>query len=79
MTYKIHAEALSVRRYVTESGVDVFGVWELRIDWGPGYRVYFGRIDATSVLLLGGGDKRSQTVDIPNAVERLRDFKRRSA
>ena len=40
------------------------GVYELRVDTGPGYRVYFGRVDATIVLLLYGGDKSSQDRDI---------------
>jgi putative addiction module killer protein len=34
------------------------GVSELRIDWGPGYRVYYAMLERTSVLLLCGGDKR---------------------
>ncbi len=40
------------------------GVWELRIDLGPGYRVYYGLSGQRVVLLLGGGMKRSQTKDI---------------
>jgi putative addiction module killer protein len=40
------------------------GISELRIDWGPGYRVYFAMIARTSVLLLCGGDKRKQSSDI---------------
>src|SRR3990172_5569554 len=36
------------------------GVSELRIDWGPGYRVYFGRVGRQVVLLLAGGGKRTQ-------------------
>jgi putative addiction module killer protein len=45
------------------------GVYELRIDSGPGYRVYFGQIDKTIVLLLCGGDKSSQEQDIRQAIE----------
>jgi putative addiction module killer protein len=43
------------------------GVQELRIDFGPGYRVYFAEHDATIVLLLCGGDKATQSSDIANA------------
>ena len=44
------------------------GVSELRIDYGPGYRVYFIRKGETLVVLLGGGDKRTQTRDIQKAI-----------
>jgi putative addiction module killer protein len=54
------------------------GVSELRIDYGPGYRVYFSRIGTTRVLLLGGGDKRRQAADIRRAIDCLKDYKRRS-
>jgi putative addiction module killer protein len=40
------------------------GLHELRIDWGPGYRVYYGNIETACVLLLCGGDKRKQSADI---------------
>lgn len=53
------------------------GVCELRIDYGPGYRVYFGQIGATIVLLLCGGDKSTQAQDISKAIEYWRDYERR--
>ena len=40
------------------------GVWELRLDFGAGYRIYFGQVDTTIVLLLCGGEKSSQQRDI---------------
>ncbi len=43
------------------------GVSELRIDFGPGYRVYFTRLGLTIVVLLLGGDKDSQQSDIAKA------------
>ena len=54
------------------------GVFELRIDWGPGYRVYYGMIRKECVLLLCGGDKRKQPADIARALEYLRDYRDRS-
>jgi putative addiction module killer protein len=105
---------VEVRRYVTETGKDVFGdwlaelkdararakvaarvarlaagnfgdckalrdgVWELRVDWGPGYRLYYAMVARTCVLLLCGGDKRKQTADIERAVEYWNDYKQRT-
>ena len=43
------------------------GVWELRLDFGPGYRVYFGVDGKTLILLLMGGDKGSQKRDVAKA------------
>jgi putative addiction module killer protein len=54
------------------------GVCELRIDWGPGYRIYYAMIGKDSVLLLCGGDKRKQSSDITRALEYLTDYKSRS-
>ena len=44
------------------------GVSEMRIDYGPGYRVYFKRIGRATVILLAGGDKSTQSADIKNAL-----------
>ena len=55
------------------------GVLELRIDWGPGYRVYFARTGKVIVLLLFGGDKKTQQKDIQRAKNYLQDFKARTA
>jgi len=53
------------------------GVLEYRIDWGPGYRVYFGRDGETLVILLTGGAKQRQQRDIEWAKELWTDYKRR--
>jgi len=52
------------------------GVYELRLHFGSGYRVYFGKISNIVVLLLCGGDKSSQTKNINQAVEFWEDFKK---
>jgi len=54
------------------------GLYELRIDWGPGYRVYYAMIGTLCVLLLCGGDKRKQSSDIDRARMRLSDYKIRT-
>ena len=55
------------------------GVSELRIDWGPGYRVYFGRIGELILLLLCGGDKTTQQQDIERAKAYFDDYRARTA
>ena len=50
------------------------GVSEMRIDHGPGYRVYFVRSGETLVVLLCGGDKRRQVRDIARAIELAREI-----
>jgi putative addiction module killer protein len=51
------------------------GVSELRIDYGPGYRVYFTRRGTTVVILLCGGDKRTQSKDIATAKSLARQLR----
>jgi len=53
------------------------GVLEVRLDFGPGYRIYFGRDGHDVVILLGGGTKRRQQQDIEAALDRWTDYKRR--
>jgi len=53
------------------------GVCELRIHYGPGIRVYYGKIGNKLILLLCGGDKGSQEKDIVKAKEYLKDFQLR--
>ncbi|MGA2263935.1 MAG: type II toxin-antitoxin system RelE/ParE family toxin [Acidobacteriota bacterium] len=53
------------------------GVYECRIDFGPGYRVYFGKDGDTLVILIGGGTKKRQNKDILAAHECWNDYKER--
>ena len=55
------------------------GLYELRIDYGPGYRVYFGEVGDRAILLLIGGTKRSQQRDITQARDLWADFRRRES
>jgi len=53
------------------------GVFECKINFGPGYRVYFGKDGEQIVILLGGGTKQRQQNDISMAVDRWEDYKQR--
>jgi putative addiction module killer protein len=53
------------------------GVFECRIDFGPGYRIYFGKDGDTLVILLGGGTKKRQQKDIVSAKVLWKEYKRR--
>ena len=50
------------------------GVSELRIDYGPGYRIYFVQRGLALIILLAGGDKRTQDTDIRTALKLARDL-----
>jgi putative addiction module killer protein len=54
------------------------GVIEMRLDFGPGFRIYFTRVGHDIVLLLCGGDKSTQQRDIEQAKTYLTDYKERS-
>jgi len=51
------------------------GVFELRIDYGSGFRIYFGQIGMTIVILICGGDKSTQDRDIRQAKEYWTDYR----
>jgi putative addiction module killer protein len=55
------------------------GVYECRIDFGPGYRVYFGKDGEALVILLGGGTKKRQNTDIQRAAEYWKNYTQRKA
>jgi putative addiction module killer protein len=54
------------------------GLFELRINWGPGYRVYYALVGRACILLLCGGDKSRQSSDIKRALEYLNDYRERT-
>ncbi|MBI4042751.1 MAG: type II toxin-antitoxin system RelE/ParE family toxin [Deltaproteobacteria bacterium] len=54
------------------------GVWELIVDYGPGYRVYYGKIGMNVVLLLCAGTKKRQQKDIEIAKEFWQDYRKRN-
>jgi putative addiction module killer protein len=55
------------------------GVLERKIDWGPGYRIYFGRDGDQLIILLGGGSKKGQQDDLKRAKECWSDYRARKA
>lgn len=54
------------------------GVWEMRVDCGPGYRVYYAQAGQKLILLLLGGDKRQQARDINQAHKLWQDYQERT-
>lgn len=54
------------------------GVWEFKIDSGPGYRIYYGKVGKNVVLLLAGGTKKGQNKDIELAIELLKEYKKKA-
>jgi putative addiction module killer protein len=55
------------------------GVFECKINFGPGYRVYFGKDGEALLILLGGGSKKRQHADISAALSCWQDYKRRKS
>ena len=53
------------------------GVYEYVLDFGPGYRIYFGKDGERLVILFGGGSKKRQRKDINDAIVRWQDYKKR--
>jgi putative addiction module killer protein len=73
----VHLNRLSVGNFGSCKALRQ-GVSELRIDYGPGYRVYYSNLGRTCILLLCGGDKRTQSTDVAQAIKHLQDYKERS-
>jgi putative addiction module killer protein len=55
----------------------VGGIFELRLDFGPGFRIYFGKDGETLVILLAGGTKKREQDDIAKAQALWQEYKRR--
>lgn len=53
------------------------GLFEYRVDFGPGYRIYFGKDGGRLVILLGGGSKSRQQLDVAVALARWQEYKQR--
>lgn len=68
--YKLEVGNLSNTKYLRD------GVWEFKLNTGPGYRIYFSKIGQNLILLLTGGTKTSQQKDINLAIELLKDYKK---
>ncbi len=75
----------AIERRMNRVGVGLFGdhqnvgdgVWEIRIHYGAGYRIYYGVLSANSLVILIGGSKRGQEDDIKKAKRYFQDFKQR--
>ncbi len=67
---------LEERNFSTVKGVGG-GIFECKINFGPGYRVYFGKDGEEPIILLGGGSKKRQNTDISKALACWQDYKRR--
>jgi len=74
---------IEIQEYIDEDGSSGFadwfnkGLWECRIHWGPGLRIYLGRDGNTLVILFGGGTKRRQSKDIEKAMADWAHYKKR--
>lgn len=76
---KVATAAFRVSEGNTSSIKWFSGLGEIRIDWGPGYRVYLVKDGEALIVLFGGGTKGTQSKDIVRAKDLLTEYKRRKA
>ena len=75
---KVHTYLTRIEQGNTASLKPIKGAFqEIRIDWGPGYRVYAGKDGDTLIILLGGGTKQRQQRDIDKAGQLWEEYKKR--
>lgn len=72
---RIEKDVNKMRRGLFGTWKEVDGVYEMKLDYGPGYRVYYGRSGSLVVVLLIGGDKGSQKKDLKKARELWQEIK----
>ncbi|MEP6593033.1 MAG: type II toxin-antitoxin system RelE/ParE family toxin [Acidobacteriota bacterium] len=73
---KVTTARIEQRNFSNVEGVGS-GVFERKIDFGPGYRVYFGKDGERLIILVGGGTKKGQAGDIARTRERWAEYKQR--
>ncbi len=73
---RMKLERLSLGNFNNCKSIDT-GLFELKVDFGPGYRIYFSLLNSTEILILFAGTKRTQQRDIEKAKKFLKDFKTR--
>ena len=73
-----YLERLEQGNFSVAKGISA-GLFELRLDFGPGYRIYFGKDGETLIILLGGGTKKRQQADIEAAQALWREYKLRKS
>lgn len=72
---RIYRDVGKLERGLFGDWKEVDGIFEIRLDYGPGYRVYYAKVGNLIIVLLGGGDKGSQKADIRHAQRLWKELK----
>jgi len=72
---RIVKDTSKMRRGLLGDWKEIDGIFEMRLDYGPGYRVYYAKFGKVVIILLGGGDKSSQQSDISKAQKLWKELK----